>query len=498
MVDLGQKQDENQSDMKKYVTGEVSLILNAGHTVVLSLRMIPRDTGSVHLREAHATINCHSVNLQIPLDLGIKPSSAIWYCMGAKGTRGKRVPASLTNVKVLPRQPRVEIILRDSEKQYLTDERVSLDVEVINNENEAAEMTLDVQILGNPNDPPRYTWTTDLASQLEAKALNASLGIMLPSQQILKSILVQMPSVASDLRFQIHASYRLSSSADHLIVKSLTDDLSVVGPFEANYEVSPTVHPDNWQSFFDMVEESVQDSITTYEVNDALAAPLIPTRWNLKAIIASFADEELVIDKTELSVHDIQSTTKYAITEDPANGQGPLLKTTQQKKINFSIDVRTKPETMKSTDVNALLSIYWHRKDDKAFTINCTALAVPPVTLSNSEPRILASKTQQDEDGAFVLEYMFENPSMHLLSLSISMEPSGEYAFSGAKQTALQILPISRHKLRYILQPLVHGVFIQPQLKVIDTYFKQVLQPISTGDLKSDANGVLIWVAPIT
>ena len=83
---------------------------------------------------------------------------------------------------------------------------------------------------------------------------------------------------------------------------------------------------------------------------------------------------------------------------------------------------------------------------------------------------------------------------MHVLSFSISMEASEDFAFSGPKATAVQLVPLSRHVVRYKLLPLMKGKWISPQIKVLDVHWNKILKPVATGDMKSDRRGVLIWV----
>ena len=72
-----------------------------------------------------------------------------------------------------------------------------------------------------------------------------------------------------------------------------------------------------------------------------------------------------------------------------------------------------------------------------------------------------------------------------------------EFAFSGAKTTTLNVLPVSRRTVTYRLLPLVRGAWIRPHLVVRDKYFQKVLRVVPTEGLKGDKEGVLIWVPPV-
>jgi len=489
------KGDNNDSDAGQWMFGDANLGLQAGQTRVYTLSMSPRVTGSIHLREIVATIQTNTLKMDIPFDVPTERSSAIWYCVGSKGARKKRVPAKLISTTVLPRQPRMDIIFRDSGKQYFTNENAVLEIELVNNENEGAEVTLDVQILGDPSDAPQYAWNSEEGSALQHMALSQKLEKLETLQKILKPVLVQMPSIACSLRLQIHATYRLASSPESSIVKAFSADASVVGPFEANYELSPAVHPEAWPSYFDVGAEELSVNLDDDNLEDA--SPRLLSRWKLKATKASFATENLIIRRTELSILKVSSKATCTVLPHETSSEEQSIATAEQRTADFTIDVRSLLEPRTPTEAEAALVIHWRRTTDPSTTTNTTTLAVPTLALTSNEPRILVSASPMPNDDSFILECTFENPSMHLLALSVSLDPSGEYAFGGPKLTTLQLLPISRHTLRYVLQPLVYGVFVRPVLKVMDTYFKQVLRPMGTGRVKSDTNGILVWVDPI-
>jgi hypothetical protein len=116
-----------------------------------------------------------------------------------------------------------------------------------------------------------------------------------------------------------------------------------------------------------------------------------------------------------------------------------------------------------------------------------------------TEPRVLASvyhaaKPEDDIPGLLQMDMTVENPSNHFLTFGLSMEPSEDFAFSGAKQTTLNLLPQSRRTITYRLFPHVSGVYIRPKLTVRDKYFQKVLRIIPTEGMKIDEEGLLVWV----
>jgi hypothetical protein len=74
------------------------------------------------------------------------------------------------------------------------------------------------------------------------------------------------------------------------------------------------------------------------------------------------------------------------------------------------------------------------------------------------------------------------------------MEASEHFAFSGSKTTVVQLVPLSRHTVRYNILPAKRGLWIQPQLVVVDTYFNKSLRVLPTGEMRADKKGILVWV----
>jgi len=75
------------------------------------------------------------------------------------------------------------------------------------------------------------------------------------------------------------------------------------------------------------------------------------------------------------------------------------------------------------------------------------------------------------------------------------METNDSFAFSGPKQTGLQLLPVSREKIEYTLLPYKRDTWVRPSLKVVDRYFNKTLKTLPAGDGCAAEKGVLVvWV----
>jgi trafficking protein particle complex subunit 11 len=122
-------------------------------------------------------------------------------------------------------------------------------------------------------------------------------------------------------------------------------------------------------------------------------------------------------------------------------------------------------------------------------------LTMPRLVIPMGEPRVLASATASEMlPGMVHVNYTIENPSLHFLTFNLTMEASEHFAFSGPKTTVIQLVPLSRHTVRYNLLAFKRGLWIQPQLAVVDTYFNKTLRALPTERMRADKKGILVWV----
>ena len=228
----------------------------------------------------------------------------------------------------------------------------------------------------------------------------------------------------------------------------------------------------------------------------------------------------MVLD-LDLAIHRSQ-TVRCVVTKQstvPAAGRQVSPKTIEEASFHISAQ-KTSLDDRGVSSLEASLQIRWTRLDAAPDApVNVTTLPVPRLNLFGTEPRVLATASyvtapdpmgpqdSQDEDpgsaGAsrrgeklLVLDVVLENASNHFLTFGLTMEPSDEFAFSGSKQTTLNLLPVSRRSVTYRLLPLETGVWIKPGLVVRDKYFQKVLRVIPTEGMKLDKDGFLVWVPP--
>ena len=74
------------------------------------------------------------------------------------------------------------------------------------------------------------------------------------------------------------------------------------------------------------------------------------------------------------------------------------------------------------------------------------------------------------------------------------MESSDDFAYSGPKMMTLQLLPLSRREVLYLLVPFIQGDFVRMNLMVTDTYFNKVLRLLPTGSMYTDGGKLALWI----
>ena len=171
----------------------------------------------------------------------------------------------------------------------------------------------------------------------------------------------------------------------------------------------------------------------------------------------------------------------------------------------FSVEDRR----MSALDMS--LAINWRRQDSPAESSTTTLLAVPNLTIPTAEPRVLCTAQTLDGDtDTMTISYMIENPSIHFLNFTLTMEASNAFAFSGSKFRSVSLTPMSRVRVQYNI--LVYevesedkmtevegqsGWWIWPMLRVTDPYFNRSLRVLDAGDgITSDDRGNIgIWIA---
>lgn len=484
--------------------GVADLTLAAGQTIVLGMQIPLRAPGETCAVALTLTVDASTFTLDQYLTFQPEANSNTWYLPTLGARRVSRT--NPLSIKVLPRPPQMEIVGLTWKEQYYTNEPISLEFEIVNEEELEAAAKLDATLSGN--EAPTFTLEvpgSDAVQGTGGRVSGVSLGAIESSKSITVNIKLPRVTQPGEHELVMKVVYFLSSNPGTPITQTTTFQLNIVNPFEANYDLLPRIHPDPWPSLFD--PNGVRDP--------AAAAPKgLSQTWCLVTRYASFAAEDLRVVDVAIRVQGsptVRCDATRTVPDSPSPEDGWLVKPKVIQDAAFDLVAqRATLDDRSPTQLNVSFLIRWKRADaSSASEPNTTTLPVPRFAIFGIEPRVLASASHrhvaQEGQGKkqllVELTLVIENASNHLLTFGVSMEPSDEFAFSGPKQTALNLPPVSRRFLTFRLLPLAgggaEGGWLKPGLAVRDMWFKKVLRVVPTEGMKADKEGgVLVWVPP--
>lgn len=482
--------------------GQADLTFNPSQTRVFNMTAIPREPGESRIASITLAIEEENFNFLYVIT-NFDRDMSFWWNEGPWGLYKKRIgkDRDTTACKILPKPPNIQIQLPNIKQHYYTNECVSLTVAVQNNEDDAAEVTMQIRVLGQPDSQLKISWLDDADDTTEFSGVSVETTNHLKSRSVgtlppaaISEIPLILANTVDALEYDVEISvnYYLVSDPETPISKSISTTLAFVRPFEANYDLVPRIHPDVWPNLFQVDIDSDGDKS---DKPDGLQQ-----RWSLSPKIVSFASEPLVIENVSVGLLEVHGGAvceigpKKLITPEAAQILPEELRASE-----FILNVqKTSLEDRRSVTLDLSLDIEWRRSsspDQDENTTTVTSLAMPRFMIPMGEPRVLASASPSKEHpGLIHLDYTLENPSMHNLTFSLTMDASEHFAFSGSKTRALQLVPLSRHTIRYNVFAFKSGMWIQPHLVVVDTYFNKTLRVLPTEGMRADKKGILVWV----
>ncbi|XDG05786.1 hypothetical protein ABKA04_005401 [Annulohypoxylon sp. FPYF3050] len=484
--------------------GTDDLTVLPGQTRVFEMDVALREPGDANASSIQISVAPKSFILRYTIGLRDTNSVGLWYSQSS--SRKKVTRTNPHKINVLPRPPKMEVRLVNTLEQYYASEFIELELEVLNEEDADAITKLDVLLSGHEvpsfrvqdQDGKEHSSSTEPA---ESKLDGIPVGTIPSSKSIRAKIILEPAKGPIVCNLMVKARYHLASDPGTPIIQQDTYHLNIVNPFEASYDLSPRLHSE-WPSYFIAGDtQYITERDTTINSYRGLAQ-----KWSLATRYASFAQEDLAI--LDLDVN-ILST------------QGNVHCTTSKAQTTAGDDVTISPKTIEEAQFELIarkqdlddrapatadlaFTIKWRRLTSPKDTINVTTLPLPRFYVTTSEPRVLAGVSyyapppgsSSSAEQLLFLDITIENPSSHFLTFGLMMEPSDEFAFSGAKTTTINVLPVARRTVTYRLLPLVRGAWIRPTLVVRDKYFQKVLKIIPTEGMKGDKDGVLVWVPP--
>lgn len=481
--------------------GTSNLRFRAGTTRIFSFEMFPRESGVMRVANITSTINTKKFDFKyVVTGDDLMRQDAYWQRTTEDFKRTPTGNHALNEIRIHPKPPKMRIKIPDLEKEYFTDESVTLVIEITNEEDEDADISIEARFLGQADGVPTLIWTAEpqpSASSVEPlderrrqPTSIRHLGHIEKSGSRNITLKLEAKAVATETVLEIKASYYLLTEPDTPISKVLVNEVVFDRPFEANCDFQPSIDPLPMPNYFQLTENSNPES----------AATGLRQQWNSTIRLASFASEPLIVEDVILEAVGVHQGAICLISR-VSSDRTPETVVAPNDFLESHFEIHAQKvdlDDRRSTTFQFQLSVRWRRNRPDA-ALATTILPTPDLTIPFGEPRVLASvrpspQQANDEPEFIPLSYTIENPSTHVLNFDVSMETSDEFAFSGPKITTLQLVPVSRHTMRYHIVPLVKGKWITPDLKVLDTHFQQVLRVHGTGGMRSDKRGASVWV----
>ena len=459
--------------------GTCNLEISPGSSKVLALTALPLDAGEIEVSKISLGVEAEQFEFEhVVSGSNCLTQQHLWTTDGRALFKGEAKSERSTTIEILPKPPKIRIELPNVLKAYFTGEHVSIDIRVRNEEEEESNVNIEVSFLDQAGPTPVLCWaaaregTTEDIGQNERGCLRTSLGAIHPSETRHLTIKFQAKPETAQCTLEIQCRYFLLSDPETPVSQAVSVDMHFMRPFEANIDYIPQVQDESSSNYFHM---SAMETPGTLSSKDAGASG-IKQRWVATVAIASFASTDLNIEAVNLQLATTPQTAACLITPRAASSSvATILSPHGILKRQFILDLqKSSLEDQQTTYFDLQLRITWQR--DAPSAPSATAiLPLPELVASFGEPRVLATASRDDISlNTIHLDYMIENPSMHVLSFNITMDANEDFAFSGPKAISVQLVPYSYHFIAYTLLPLVRGESIYPQIKIVDAHWNSM------------------------
>lgn len=508
------REEDGSAASATMLNGSADLVIPAGYTKTFQISLHPREAGIIRFSSAVLHIDNERFELEESRTLDCADEAAVWRVAVQDRIRRKRqYSKDALSIRILPKPPKMEVIFPNLSEQYFTDEKVMIDLHIINGEDQEVDSTLAVRLLAHsPGSQPTVVWKLDQDEMNSSPNDNQlgddntavhlperKLGSMAPFTTRECPLTFTATSSSSEYILEVRIHYHFVNEPARPLSKTTTANISVVTPFEANYDLKPQLHPDHWPSYFSLESPSGD----TYARNEGL-----PARWSLDTIVASFAHIPIYVSEISLRSSMPTEVANCNISTVTMTDSSLPFQPGTSRKFASTLDIRRRSlEEKQPLLLDLALDVRWSRSapTSDATHATTTTLAVPRLPTHAVEPRVLCSipkDVSTDIEQAVPLTYTIENPTLHFLTFDVIMEADESFAFSGPKSKSLNLLPMSRVRLSYVLL-VIQGEkdaqgdeWVSPELRVVDRYFGKQLKIFAAGSEIDGikANSGEVWV----
>lgn len=479
--------------------GESDLTLYPGRTMVIEFSSPLRESGFAKAVSATFSIAAEMFDLKYKLSLhNSAVLESFWYEAAPKMSKKRLVRAEPCTIIILPRPPKVGVRLLAPEQKYYTSEKIVLELEIKNGEEDDAIAKFEVSFGGEH--PPSFTLSNvnaeDFVSPSEESIANNEtvLGTIISGTSKRVRLTISPATVPTLHDLSAKVKYHLASDEATPLSCTMSSRLDLLSPFEANFEMFPRKHLVPWPSYFN--PEDIEAFQPDRAVPTDWKANGISQKWSLTTRYASFASQALTIVDVDIDIIRQNGGLSCQIEKEGSFDFPLEIQPNGLEELRFDVDAnKLKLEDRRSASIDLGLKVKWRRPAEGS-PVNEITLPSQRFLVCSSEPRVLACASYPVALPSLIhLEFTIENPSMHFLTFGLVMEPSDDFAFSGPKQMSLNLLPLQRRTVGFELIPTVYGKWIQPQFVVRDKYFQKVLRVVpATEGIKIDKKGILVWV----
>jgi hypothetical protein len=489
MLSLGESNDQSAA--------QANLTLKPEESRIFNFSLVFREAQTVQLQEAVISLVTDKFTIRHSFSDQVLLPSSVWL----SETNDQLVPRDLyreetATVEVLPKPPKVKVILHGLHQHYYVGEQVELQIEIMNGEADAVVGSVGQVVVAQDDIVLPSRFATPKASMVTESGVKTSATLhgfasLKPSNVKGLNLHVDAPAEPIPHTLTIDVNYTLSSEPDTPLKKTVVVEMNYVPVFEVKFNFGPLVHPEPWPSYFD------PEPLRSSEDH----AYGIPQRWRLGGLITSVALDEVTVKGAEMIVDQPSNDTDFQVLESSEPEDQLIL---PDSKFDKSFQILTQKYSLDDRRPSILelsLAVTWTRNSSSA--VSTTKIPVPRLNIPSSEPRVLCvAFSAENDDADMTLRYYLENSSMHYLTFAITMDANEDFGFSGPKHKALSLAPFSRHEISYNL--LVHGSresdaqgrWIWPVLQVVDLFYQKSLRVLAAGPgVRVDPQrGIGVWV----